>query len=243
MTIDQYRLKLRTPDVEGDFVEVYKRKSKYQARVKYRQFKDWGGTPVDLRIAQNIANVIKSEVLNTPQEKLKQTLLTKTKQKIRDWVIEEQINGILKCRRASYLLTKRGGWYKDPIILKCCHKGSRIFRKIRLQVSRLRQHAWFLNPNQDSICNYCSSKEAETTEHYLLKCPHFQRHRKTLLENLKPLLKKISPACKICTNHLLGYIPDLKSKHTEKRTREYREEILRHVTTYISASKRFVDFE
>ena len=63
---------------------------------------------------------------------------------------------------------------------------------MRVNLSHLREHK-FRHNFLDTINPLCScSLETESTNHYLLRCPHYSHTRKTLTDNLTGIIGSIS---------------------------------------------------
>ena len=71
--------------------------------------------------------------------------------------------------------------------------GLKLLTRLRLNFSHLREHKFNHNFSDSLVpfCN-CGQLEAESTSHFLLRCPLFSDHRKILLDNIIELIGSIS---------------------------------------------------
>ena len=153
---------------------------------------------------------------------------------IRLWTESRQFLAFSRQPGRKGCSTWRQGWFHDPLLhsLKC--KGARVIRKLRLGVSRLRCHTYFLAGN-DKNCPNCGC--IETVNHFFTHCPSYAREREELWRSTHDILRslKVQPTC----SAFLGFIPGLESQSFEKRTRRLRRQLLTFSAKYIVATHRF----
>ena len=111
--------------------------------------------------------------------------------------------------------------------------GLKLLSRLRLNLSHLREHK-FNHKFSDTLVPLCSCGvlEAETTEHFLLRCPAYTNCRKVLLDDVKNIFPSILSFPDSDISNILLYGGDsLKSDLNQK--------IILSVITYLKNTGRF----
>ena len=117
-----------------------------------------------------------------------------------------------------------------------CHnpQGIKYVTRLRLGLSHLREHK-FKHNFQDCLNPLCSCGiDVESTSHFLLHCPFFNKERSTLLRNLKDINEKLLDKSDSTLTNILLFGDASMDNNTNKA-------ILNTVIDFILASKRFED--
>ena len=133
----------------------------------------------------------------------------------------------------------RSKWYFDHALSFSNASAIRIIRRIRLGVSELREHSFFLTVNRSKICE-CQMGVDESPQHYFCVCPRYSGARTELLERIRPILRRLDIA--FTASSCLGFHPRLENRQFEKHTRTDRLALLQEVSNYVVATSRFKYF-
>ena len=108
-----------------------------------------------------------------------------------------------------------------------------MLNRIRVKFSHLRLHKHEHNfyAFKDSFCN-CRTNAVENAKHYLLRCPNYVNHRKTLFDNLRNLEISLMP---LKADRLLEVLLYGDTKFTNN----VNKCILSYTVEYLCATERF----
>ncbi len=137
------------------------------------------------RTDYNLRNSNHISIPKTLHVKTYNSFIPKT---IRDW---NSLGEIKNCKSVLGFKTmyKREFFRKTNSIHHIDHNGGNIhITRLRLGLSHLKSHLYAHNLIDDPTCDYCGL-EAETTCHYLLKCPAFAFQRAKYLSELPTIIE------------------------------------------------------
>ena len=124
-----------------------------------------------------------------------------------------------------------------PLLFQINHPDIHHLRCMRIQSSPLNAHKYFSHPNKSRLCDTC--RVPETADHFLLRCKKFHRQRKSFLKEVSPVVTELGYS--ISSPLLLGFVPGLRSKKSEKSTRSLRRCILLSTLGYIKDTGGFAE--
>ena len=154
---------------------------------------------------------------------------------IQEWVQKVQIE-TFEQGRGEFVKLREKGWYWDPQLFLIDISEMRLFRKLRLGVSELAEHSFFLNENNKK-CQNCSSGRNETLEHYFLECPKYSKIREKLFKEIKDIWGQ---AERINLKIILGFFKGVSSRKFRQKTKVKRRLSYRATCKYIRDTSRFI---
>ena len=157
---------------------------------------------------------------------------------IRKWSETCQYNSFSSQPGRSETRSFRRAWLHDLLIHSLDASGARVLRKLRLGVSRLRGHTFFMNENSRN-CMACSAQVPETVDHFFLDCTAYGEQRARLFNASRRILKSLG--CEPSGAAFLGFIPGLRTPCCERRTRVSRRSIMSNSCRFIVDSGRFTE--
>ena len=101
---------------------------------------------------------------------------------ILDWIEKLQMESF-QTGKGSYRRLRGTGWHWDPLVYSLDNPQMRLLRKLRLGVSELAAHCFFLNKG-DKKCRNCVSSEDEDLKHYFFDCLKYSKIRTDMHKEL-----------------------------------------------------------
>ena len=113
------------------------------------------------------------------------------------------------------------------------HSGLKLLTRLRLNLSHLNEHK-FRHNFRDTLNPLCTcSLEPETLTHFLLHCPHYSIHRKTLLDSVFAIDESISNLSDANLVNILLY------GNSKQYSNEDNTSILNFTISFLKSSERF----
>ena len=154
------------------------------------------------------------------------------KKRTKQWIQDEHTKEVLKSNHPISEIKKE--WFHDKLLHKTPGRGMRLLRKMRLGVSYLNDHTYFLKTKKSRKCQNCKEGKNENNAHFLLHCKKFQKQRKKMMKELKQI-GILNPDLPTLMNGQKKPSPSTMNNNSETK----RLKIIGKVIEFILDTKRF----